>query len=85
MTLLDTKHNSALSNSAFIVKRKKIIEKDKEGEFIPYCTRMVFLKYYSENTSQLYFWSKDDREGYITQIIDKLEKYLPKTETNESK
>lgn len=85
LTLLDTKHNSALSNSAFIVKRKKIIEKDKEGEFIPYCTRMVFLKYYSENTSQLYFWSKDDREGYITQIIDKLEKYLPKTETNESK
>ena len=85
LTLLDTRHNSALSNSAFIVKRKKIIEKDKEGEFIPYCTRMVFLKYYNENTSQLYFWSKDDREDYITQIIDKLEKYLPKTETNESK
>lgn len=85
LTLLDTRHNSALSNSAFIVKRKKIIEKDKKGEFIPYCTRMVFLKYYSENTSQLYFWSKDDREGYITQIKNKLEKYLPKTETNESK
>ena len=80
LTLLDTRHNSALSNSAFIVKRKKIIEKDKK-----YCTRMVFLKYYSENTSQLYFWSKDDREGYITQIKNKLEKYLPKTETNESK
>ena len=77
LTLLDTRHNSALSNSAFIVKRKKIIEKDKKGEFIPYCTRMVFLKYYSENTSQLYFWSKDDRDGYITQIIDKLEKYIP--------
>ena len=85
LTLLDTRHNSALSNSAFIVKRKKIIEKDKEGEFIPYCTRMVFLKYYNENTSQLYFWDEDDREGYITQIKNKLEKYLPKTETNESK
>ena len=77
LALLDTKHNSALSNSAFIVKRKKIIEKDKKGEFIPYCTRMVFLKYYSENTSQLYFWSKDDRENYMEQIIDKLEKYIP--------
>lgn len=89
LALLDTKHNSALSNSAFIVKRKKIIEKDKEGEFIPYCTRMVFLKYYNENTSQLYFWSKDDRDGYITQIKKKLKKYLPitvtETETNESK
>lgn len=87
LTLLDTRHNSALSNSAFIVKRKKIIEKDKEGEFIPYCTRMVFLKYYNENTSQLYFWSKDDRDGYITQIKEKLKKYLPitETETNESK
>lgn len=87
LALLDTRHNSALSNSAFIVKRKKIIEKDKKGEFIPYCTRMVFLKYYSENTSQLYFWSKDDRDGYITQIKKKLKKYLPitETETNESK
>lgn len=87
LTLLDTRHNSALSNSAFIVKRKKIIEKDKKGEFIPYCTRMVFLKYYNENTSQLYFWSKDDRDGYITQIKEKLKKYLPitETETNESK
>ena len=48
---------------------------------------MVFLKYYSENTSQLYFWSKDDRDGYITQIKKKLKKYLPitETETNESK
>ena len=87
LTLLDTRHNSALSNSAFIVKRKKIIEIDKKGEFIPYCTRMVFLKYYNENTSQLYFWSKDDRDGYITQIKEKLKKYLPitETETNESK
>jgi raw score 3.25 len=87
LTLLDTRHNSALSNSAFIVKRKKIIEKDKEGEFIPYCTRMVFLKYYNENTSQLYFWDEDDRVGYITQIKEKLKKYLPitETETNESK
>lgn len=87
LTLLDTRHNSALSNSAFIVKRKKIIEKDKEGEFIPYCTRMVFLKYYNENTSQLYFWDEDDCVGYITQIKEKLKKYLPitETETNESK
>ena len=85
LALLDTKHNSALGNSTFNEKREKIIEKDKKGEFIPYCTRMVFLKYYSENTSQLDSWDENDRVGYITQIIDKLEKYLPKTETNESK
>ena len=85
LALLNTRHNSALSNSAFIVKRKTIIEKDKKGEFIPYCTRMVFLKYYNENTSQLYFWSKDDRDDYKEQIKLKIEKYLPKTETNESK
>jgi len=85
LALLDTKHNSALGNSTFNEKRKTIIEKDKKGEFIPYCTRMVFLKYYSKNTSQLYFWSKNDRKNYMKQIIDKLEKYLPKTETDESK
>jgi conserved hypothetical protein len=85
LALLDTKHNSALGNSTFNEKRKTIIEKDQKGEFIPYCTRMVFLKYYSENTSHLDFWDEEDRENYITQIKNKLEKYLPKTETNESK
>ena len=85
LALLDTKHNSALGNHTFNEKREKIIEKDKKGEFIPYCTRMVFLKYYSKNTSQLDSWDENDRVGYITQIIDKLERYLPKTETNESK
>ena len=45
MALLDKSQNSALSNSVFDVKRRQIIDLDRRGEYIPYCTRMVFLKY----------------------------------------
>lgn len=53
MALLNSSDNAALNNSTFDVKRNKIIEMDKEGQYIPFCTKMVFLKYYtpSEKTS----------------------------------
>lgn len=51
LALLDRNTNSALSNSFFDVKRRIIVEKDRNGEFIPICTRNVFLKYYSEDAS----------------------------------
>lgn len=77
LALLSTSNNSVLSNSVFAVKREKIIELDKNGEFIPYCTKMVFLKYYSpSSSSQLSFWSPEDRECYIDAMNDVLKEYL---------
>ena len=50
---------------------------DKKGEYIPFCTRMVFLKYYTESEkNQVHFWGPDDREKYIEAINTVLEKYL---------
>lgn len=68
MALLTTQENAALSNSTFDVKRKRIIEMDKNGDYIPPCTKNVFLKYYSTAETDLHFWSEKDREAYIKAI-----------------
>lgn len=78
LALPDSKSNTALSNSVFDVKREKIIKRDMEGEFIPLCTKRVFLKYYTKNNSQLHFWTKQDRDDYITAINEVLANYLRK-------
>ena len=76
LALLTTKNNSSLSNGPFIEKREKIIEMDKNGEFIPICTKNVFLKYYSNELSNVYFWSKQDQKDYKGSIIETLENFL---------
>lgn len=81
MALLNVGNNAALNNSVFEVKRRKIIEMDKAGAYIPYCTRMVFFKYYTPTPSNLHSWSADDREAYIKAIGETLKPYL-KTELN---
>ena len=79
LALLSSGANAALSNSTFDVKRNEIIEMDKKGAFIPFCTRMVFLKYYTpSDKNQLHFWGKDDRDAYVKQMNIVLEKYLEK-------
>lgn len=81
MALLNVGNNAALNNSVFEVKRRKIIEMDKAGAYIPYCTRMVFFKYYTPTPSNLHFWGADDREAYIKDIRETLKPYL-RTELN---
>ena len=76
MALLNVGNNAALNNSVFEVKRRKIIEMDKAGAYIPYCTRMVFFKYYTPTPSNLHSWSADDREAYIKAIRETLKPYL---------
>ena len=77
MALLSRCDNSALNNSTFDVKRNQIIEMDKKGAFIPYCTKMVFLKYYTPSSdNQIHFWGERDREAYISAINKTLKPYL---------
>ena len=86
LALLSQPDNAALNNSVFEIKRREIIRLDKEGHFIPICTKRAFLKYYSDenSTSQNYFWSSHDREKYFDAVKDLLSEYSPKsTEINE--
>lgn len=77
MALLTKNDNAALNNSTFDVKRNMIVEMDQKGAFIPYCTKMVFLKYYTpSNDNQVHFWGKKDRDAYIEAMSDVLNPYL---------
>lgn len=87
LALLDRNTNSALNNSIFSIKRKKILKIDKEGGverhgkylkiFIPICTKNTFLKYYSTDISQMHFWNEKDREDYQSNITLLLKEFLP--------
>lgn len=73
MALLSGSVNSSISNSVFEVKRQLIMEKDASGDYIPYCTRLVFLKYYNKDkedfsVQQSFYWSENDRKNYQTNI-----------------
>lgn len=70
LALLDSGHNSALSNSVFEVKRQRILDLDRRGDYIPVCTRQVFLKYYTDaHAQQSHFWGAQDREAYLSAIL----------------
>lgn len=77
LALLDGGDNSALSNSVFAVKRAAVLDRDRQGSYIPVCTRNVFLKYYSPaDEHQMHFWSAQDREHYLNEIVTNLRDYL---------
>ena len=86
MALLCTHHNAALSNSLFYAKREKIISMDKKGSYIPFCTRMVFYKYYTVNPDTDYCkWQKTDRENYLKEIYRTIGCYMEDSDKEQFK
>lgn len=75
LALLDSKTNRGYKNSVFPEKRSKIIKKDKNGQFIPICTKNLFMKYYSRSTEHLHFWTQQDRADYLESIVETLSIY----------
>ncbi|MBL0143817.1 MAG: DUF262 domain-containing protein [Betaproteobacteria bacterium] len=70
LALLSSGDNSALGNAVFEVKRRRMLELDRKGAYIPICTRHVFLKYYTNTEAQqIHFWSSQDRESYLEAMI----------------
>jgi len=76
LALLDEKTNKGYGNAFFPSKRQIILSKEKEGKFIPVCTKNVFMKVYSNDVSQMYFWGKNDKDAYFDDMKEKLAKYL---------
>ena len=66
--MLDSSTNRSYKNSVFPIKRRKIIEREKNGTFVPICTKNVFMKFYSTDVEQMSFWGEKDREQYLTDI-----------------
>jgi hypothetical protein len=77
LTLLDAGTNRGYGNALFPSKRQAIIEKDKEGVFIPICTKNLFLKYYTKRgeyaTQWKNRWTADDSEEYLKQIHETID------------
>ena len=80
MALLSCPDNSRLNNAIFPVKRDRIIQMEREGSFIPPCTRNVFLKLYSKADNQPYFWSTRDKADYIEEIENVFNDFKSKTD-----
>ena len=77
LALLNFSDNAALNNSTFDVKRNIIIDMDSKGNYIPFCTKKVFLKYYTpSDKNQLHFWGPEDRKAYVKAINTVLSDYL---------
>lgn len=83
MALLDVSQNAALSNSVFDVKRHRVINYDKEGKYIPICTKHVFFKYYTQESPSLFFWGEADRRDYVEALNEKISPYY-KQDKNET-
>jgi len=72
LALLDSQTNRSYKNAPFAVKRQRVLALDRDGVFVPLCTRNVFLKCYSAHVDHIMFWSQSDKDDYLTAIMDTL-------------
>ena len=77
LALLDSNTNRSYGNAFFPIKRKRIIENDSKGIFVPIATKNLFLKYYSHSSDNLLSWAESDAEDYLEAIKTVLRDYLP--------
>lgn len=73
LTLLDETTNRMYKNAFFPVKRNHIINKEKQGVFIPLCTKNVFLKAYSRKLGEVMYWNSNDANDYLQEIENTLQ------------
>ena len=76
LALLDSATNRSYKNAPFPIKRNRIIENDKNGIFVPICTKNLFLKYYSRKIIDIMYWTNTDTEDYLSAIRQTLSKYF---------
>lgn len=76
MALLDEQTNKAYKNVIFPMKRKYIMDKMGRDNFVPICTKNVFLKYYTREVTQFYIWDESDRLNYFEKLCTAIYEYL---------
>ena len=72
LVLLDAGTNRSYKNAVFAIKRKRLLDLDHAGIFVPLCTRNVFLKCYSRHVDNAMFWQESDRDAYVDAIAKTL-------------
>lgn len=84
LCLLDRGTNRSYKSDSFKEKRKKIIQREIEGTFIPICTKNVFMKYYSSSVKDIEVWNENDKTSYHKKIKEVITEYLPYTDLTEN-
>ena len=74
LTLLDAATNRSYKNMPFPFKKMELMKRDKSGYFIPLCTKNAFLKAYSTDAMQYYYWTSQDVSHHLKEIHNILEK-----------
>ncbi|SRR5882724_588616 len=72
LALLDSGTNRGYKNAVFPIKRRRLLQLDQEGTFVPLCTRNAFLKCYSEKVENMFFWGVEDQADYRNAIVKTL-------------
>ena len=78
LTLLNAGLNKSYGNNIFPVKRKTIVDWDKDGAFILLCTKNTFLKYNTDGNNLR--WTEEDILRSMNHIVEVLKDYITKTE-----
>lgn len=82
LTLLDATTNRSYGNSLFCTKRRIIIERIKQGVFIPIATQYIFAKFFDLKGTNRSLWTEEDMNAYHRYVYDVIENYI-KDEENE--
>lgn len=76
LTLLDAATNRVYGNSLFCTKRRIIIERIKQGVFVPVATQYIFAKFFDQKGTNRSLWTKEDMEAYHSYIYNVISNYL---------
>ena len=82
LTLLDAITNRTYGNSLFCTKRRIIIERIKQGVFIPIATQYIFAKFFDLKGTNRSLWTEEDMNAYHKYVYDVIANYI-KDEENE--
>ncbi len=79
MALLQGDKNAAFNNKLYPEKRAKLAEYEnveRESLFVPICTRNVFFKHYSPNSTNPLLWDEQAGKEYVTAMTKVVAAYL---------
>lgn len=80
LTLLDAGTNRSYGNSLFCTKRRIIIERIKQGVFVPVATQYIFAKFFDKKGTNRSLWTQEDMEAYHQYVYDIIKNYLSEKE-----
>lgn len=76
LTLLDAATNRMYGNSLFCTKRRIIVERIKQGVFVPIATQYIFAKFFDQKGTNRSLWTKEDMHAYHKYVYNVIINYI---------